>query len=668
MSSPNETIPAGFESLKPQPLPGFENSGDVYWHKFGRATIDFAALKDTREDRTRVLPGTPDREWYHALAKDPRFGEIKSFEDPTGQRLPPNRQGHPDFIKAFPGYPEIPVAGQGDELGEPFTEAADTVLLRHGPEGVEVLLIRRESGYFALPGGIRAHLKNQASHAIDAAGVYRQIQTAQEPTAETARRALRNKAGIELPGSAFQKAVYTGIVDDIRNSSGAAMYSTVFAVVDDERRLNPATHPPPAFTTRFVTLKELLNSHSEPTLGGLWGSHAYFLQRAIWSEFVVNPARFNSLSEGERAELKQVLAYDPLDQLLDDEVTCAAQNHWASAQWGRRLPWPVRGSLLSPLQGGAPVPGMEAMQGHLSLVPAWVMKKAHRLPGYGVDDLIADLDTHRDNHTDIPHQMDFRYLEVLKREEPARIAQWVQYLGSEAITANRVWVRSALAVLERLGLDKKNLGALQPGDPKLEGLLELKRQMISAERARSIAELIQTLAENDLVCDFMIRAHTAWREQTYRQTIQPGQLTADPYRQGERSMVMGTLVAEFKEGLVEEFAKLSDASAAFGKGDPVSYLSQTVTTRVAALRQELEANPVVSGAQTFYLMLQIGRVLEELAADRYLPHGFRALLHNQIGDLVYIVKMDANSAVVSGILNAARKQGARLKYKIEPEF
>lgn len=665
---PSETIPAGFAALKPKPLPGFENSGDVYWHKLGRASIDFSALKDSRDDhRTRVRFRTPNKPWYHALSSDLQFEQIRWFKDPTGRMLPPNRHGYPDFKQSFTGYPEIPVEGQGDELGEIFTEAADTVLLRRTTKGIEVLLIQRASGYFSLPGGIRAPLGDEQLYEISDAGIYRQISEAKESAADSARRALREKAGLELPADAFDKVVYSGIVDDVRNSSGAAMYSTAFSYVDKQSLLRTTLQALSGVTAVFVPLQELLSNHSEPTLGGLWGSHAYFLKQALWHEYVTQPAQFNELTDAERTTIREVLAYDPLDTLLDDEVVYAAQNQWASVQWSRRVPWPVRGPLMTPLEDGYLLSGMEKLQGHLSLVPAWIMKKARRLPDYSIDELISDLELHRDNHTDIPEYINFRYLEVLKHESSERIAKWLQYLGKEAIEANLVWVRSAMAVLKRLGIDKKHLGTLQSGTPTMEGLLELKRQMIAVEGARSIVELIQMLSENDQSCDFMVNAHTAWREATYSKFIQPEQITANPYRAGERSVVIRDAVRELGENLRADQAALQAQAPPLNEGDMASKASKTITARITKLRQELEANPIVSGAQTFYLMLQIGRVLEELVADRSLPSVFRTQIQNQLGDLVYVVKMDANSAVISGILNAARKEGARVKYKIEPE-
>ncbi|MCD6051912.1 MAG: hypothetical protein K0Q55_3330 [Verrucomicrobia bacterium] len=664
----HESIPSGFTGLKPKPLPSFENSGDVFWHKLGRASIDFAALKDSHEDhRTRIQLKAPNKPWYHALASDLNFGDIRWFMDPTGRMLPPNRHGHPDFKQVFTGYPEIPVEGQGDELGEIFTEAADTVVLRRGAQGIEVLLTQRSSGYFALPGGIRAQAGDDQLYEINAAGVYRQIPEAKETAVETARRALREKAGIELPSDALGQPLYYGIVDDVRNSSGAAMYSTLFSYVDEKSAIKTTAQILTGIIAPFVPLSELLHNHSEPTLGGLWGSHAYFLKLALWHEYVVHPTRFKELTEEERNTLREILAYDPLDTLLDDEVTYAAQNQWASVQWNYRLPWPVRGPLMTPLEGGYLLPGMEKLQGHLGLVPAWIMKKARRLPDYGVDELISDLELHRDNHSDIPEYINFRYLESLKHEDPERIKKWLQYLGKEAIEANRVWVRSAMAILKRLGIDKKHLGSLQPGTATLESLLELKRQMMAVEAARSITELVQMLAENDQANDFMVVSHTAWRENTYSKFMQPGQITANPYRPGERSVVIRGLVHDLGESIRHDLADLRSQTPPLSDGDLAIKASKAVGARITKLRQELEANPTVSGAQSFSVMLQIGRMLEEMVKDRSLPPVFRTQIQNQIGDLVYVVKMDANSAVISGILNAARKQGARLKYKIEPE-
>ncbi len=669
MNQPVESIPAGFAGLKPKPLPSFENSGDVFWHKLGRASIDFAALQDSEDDHgTRVQLRSPEKPWYRELAADSRFGDIRWFKDPTGRMLPTNRQGHPDFKQVFIGYPEIPVEGQGDELGEIFTEAADTAVLRRGAQGIEVLLIQRASGYFALPGGIRTQIGEEPLYLIDAEGIYCQRPCAKESAAETARRVLQQKAGIELPAEAFQHVVYSGIVDDVRNSSGAAMYSTVFAYVDEQNAIRTTAQVLSGLVAPFVPLRELLNNHSEPTLGGLWGSHAYCLKQALWHEYATRPDRFNALTEEDRNTLREVLAYDPLDTLLDEEVAYAAQNQWASVQWNHRLPWPVRGPLMSPLEGGNLLPGMEKLQGHLGLVPAWIMKKARRLPSYSIDELISDLELHRDNHSDIPEHINFRYLEALKREDPQRIRKWMHYLGKEAFEANRIWVRSAVAVLKRLGIDKKQLGSLYTGGASLESLLELKRQMMAVEGARSIPELVLMLAENEQVNDFMVGSHAAWREGTYSKTIQPGQITANPYRTGERTVVIRKQVNELGERIMLELRALPQQDPALSEADLASRASKTINTSVNKLRQEMEASPTPSGAQTFALMLQIGKMLGELASEKSLLPVFRTQLHNQIGDLVYVVKMDANSAVISGILNAARKQGARLKYKIEPEL
>jgi ADP-ribose pyrophosphatase YjhB (NUDIX family) len=662
---PSEIVPAEFASLKPKPLPGFENSGDIYWHKLGRASIDFAALKDSREDRTRLQLKAPNKPWYRALNADPRFTEIRSFCDPTGKTLLPNRFGHPDFKQAFAGYPEIPIEGQGDELGEIFTEAADTIILREGESGIEVMLIQRASGYFALPGGIRAQVNDSKLYEIDSTGVYRQLPAAKETAIETARRSLRDKAGTHLPVEAFSHVVYSGIVDDIRNSNGAALYSTVFSLVDEQHQIKLPKGFPPEICACFVPVQSLLRNHNEPTLGGLWGSHAYFLKLALWAEYVVLPARFQKLSSEQRDVLRQTLAYDPLDTLLAEEVSYAAQNQWASGQWTRRVPWPVRGSLMSPLDGGQLLSGMEKLQGHPGLVPAWIMKKSRRLHDYSIDDLRADLELHRDNHSDIPEQVQFSYLSNLKQEAPERIQQWLQYLGKEALEANHVWVSSALAILKRLGIDKKNLGLLESGDDAMESLLEFKRQLMAIEAARSIAELVQMLTENDQACDYMVTAHTAWREPTYG--LPAGSLTTDPYRRGERPAALRKLVKSFSEEVISDGRSFKARLETGSAGELTQAAAKTLAGRVANLRQTVEKNPAVSGAQSFNLMLQIGSALEELAANDKLPLVFRAQIRNQLADLVFVVKMDANSAVVSGILNAARKQGAKVKYKIEPE-
>jgi len=668
MNESVETVPAGFAALKPRPLPSFENSGDIFWHKLGRASIDFAALKDSQEDnRTRIQLKAPNKPWYHALASDPRFENIRWFKDPTGRMLPPNSYGHPDFMQVFTGYPEIPVEGQGDELGEIFTEAADTVVLRRGDQGIEVLLTQRASGYFALPGGIRSQKDGGNLYEISETGVYQQIAGSKASEVETARRALREKAGIELPVEAFGRPVYSGIVDDVRNSSGAAMYSTVYAYVDETSSLKTNAQLLTGIVAPFIPLQELLQNRSEPTFGGLWGSHGYFLKQALWHEYVIQPARFQALTEAERNTLREALSFDVLDTLLDDEVTYAAQNQWASVQWKHRVPWPVRGPLMIPLDGGELLPGMEKMQGHLGLVPAWILKKARRLPDYTIDELISDLELHRDNHSDIPEHINFRYLEALKQVQPERVTKWLAYLGKEAIEANHVWVRSAMAILKRLGIDKKQLGSLQPGTATLASLLELKRQMMAVESARSIAELVQMLAENDEAKDFMVVSHTAWREGTYSAFIQPGQITANPYRPGERSSFIRGQIIELVENIRTDLADLNTQLSERNAGDMATQASKTIGTRITNLRKDLEANPTASGAQTFAVMLQIGRMLENLASDRTLPSVFRTQIQNQMGNLVYVVKMDANSAVISGILNAARKQGARLKYKIEPE-
>ena len=126
-------------------------------------------------------------------------------------------------------------------------------------------------------------------------------------------------------------------------------------------------------------------------------------------------------------------------------------------------------------------------------------------------------------------------------------------------------------------------------------------------------------------------------------------------------------MSKLGEDITQELKSLIEQTPALSEAELASAASKTIHTKVNKLRQELEASPTPSGAQTFSLMLQIGKMLGELANDKQLPPVFRTQLHNQIGDLVYVVKMDANSAVISGILNAARKQGARLKFKIEPE-
>jgi len=162
-------------------------------------------------------------------------------------------------------------------------------------------------------------------------------------------------------------------------------------------------------------------------------------------------------------------------------------------------------------------------------------------------------------------------------------------------------------------------------------------------------------------------SHTAWREGTYSAFIQPGQITANPYRPGERSSFIRGQIIELVENIRTDLADLNTQLSERNAGDMATQASKTIGTRITNLRKDLEANPTASGAQTFAVMLQIGRMLENLASDRTLPSVFRTQIQNQMGNLVYVVKMDANSAVISGILNAARKQGARLKYKIEPE-
>jgi hypothetical protein len=293
------------------------------------------------------------------------------------------------------------------------------------------------------------------------------------------------------------------------------------------------------------------------------------------------------------------------------------------------------------------------------------LKKARRLPDYGIDEFITDLELHRDNHKDIPEHIHFRYLINLRNENPERIRKWMQYLGKEAIEANHVWVRSAVAILKRLGIDKKQLGNLKTGDEAMESLLEFKRQMIAVEGARSIAELIQMLAENEQACDFMVNAHTAWRETTY--ALPEGSLTTDPYRRGERAEVLRKMVQQMGDGILADGREFKAKIATTSEGELTQQAAVTLSERVSRLRHEVEKNPLVSGAQSFYLMLQIGRALEELAPMQTLPAIFRTQIQNQLADLVCVVKMDANSAVVSGILNAARKQGAKVKYKIEPE-
>ncbi len=656
-SQQNKVVPADFLGLEPSAYPSFENSGEIYWHKLGRASMDLAELTDAKEDKGAVALAAPDKDWFQPIARDERFRNIKAFEDPTGRRLPPNEHGHPDFMQAYPGYPAIPVIGQGDELGEPFTGAVDTVVLRHGACDIEVLLIQRGSGYYAFPGGVVQQTQKGKTYEIDAEGIYRQLTSAHESPATTARRALQRRAGIDLPEDRFTREVYSGILDDIRNSSGAAMYGRVFAVVDDARNVPEPKSTSAQREARFVPLAELLNNTQEPTLDGLWGCHAFLLKWALWSEFVTDPDRYAKLNETDRDQIRQVLAYDPLDYLLSDEVTYAAQNHWASAQWGRRLPWPVRGTICFPLVGGAILPGMERMHGHPSLVPAWVMRKARRLRSYSIDELIADLELHRDNHEGIPATVDFSYLRALYHAEPKDVMEWMDYLGHEALEANRVWVHNAEAILDRLRINKKELGCLEDGDSMVTQLLELKRQMQALEGATSLSNLALRLEENPEGQDFMIRAHSGWRETFHQQHLPPKSVTQAPYREGIDPRIIAVEIQQFQTDLRAAWKQVVES---WGNTRPKLF-GETLARRVTQLRNRFEIDPLVSGVQTFQLMLSIGRVLEQMAATGDLTPPIVTSINNQLSDLLYVIKMDANSAVITGILNAARKEGAKLR-------
>ncbi|MEW6303584.1 MAG: hypothetical protein AB1705_08945 [Verrucomicrobiota bacterium] len=657
-------IPPGFEPFAPKPYPAFVNSGEVYWHKLGKASLDLSRLEGATTDGTAIFLPPPAVEWFHPIQQDERFDEIKWYEDPNGKRIPPNHFGHPDFRQAFPGYPDIPVVGQGDELGETFTETADVAVMRIGERGVEVLLFQRPSGYYALPGGIVLQTVKGKGYEIDDQGVYRQLKSAHEKAAVTARRSLLRKAGIDLPEKRFNTEVYQSVLDDIRNSSGAAMYAHVFCILDTSGEIPDPDPELLGHDARFFTLAELVDEFGEPTLPSLWGCHAFLLQNVLWYGFVVNPENFARLYETDKELIKEVLSYHPFTHLLDDEVTSAAQDHWASQQWGRRLPWYVRGNIESPRRGGGVLPGMTGKQGHRSLVPAWIMRKACRFPGYNVEHLIQDLDFHKSAHADIPRETDFSYLITLKHADPKLITEWLAYLGREALEANKVWVSRAESVLGQLNIDRTRLGELRLGDAKLNQLLELKRQMKFVEGAQTFAQLRQALAENQQVFDFMVRAHAGWREHTYG--LPDGSVTKDPHSPG----VDKNLVPTFIERLRRDISRFIDA--ANHPADPANRrpknLQQILTVEIPRWRKKLEMSPSTSAAQTFGLMLDMGHLMEEFTGPG-LTEDTRQFLSNQIADLLYVIKMDANSAVITGILNAARKQGARLEQELpKPEL
>jgi hypothetical protein len=435
------------------------------------------------------------------------------------------------------------------------------------------------------------------------------------------------------------------------------MYGRVFAIVDDARAVPEPKSTSTEREARFVPLSELLNNTQEPTLDGLWGCHAFLLKWALWLEFITNPERYAKLNETDRDQIRQVMAYDPLDYLLSDEVTYAAQNHWASAQWGRRLPWPVRGAICFPMVGGAILPGMERMQGHPSLVPAWIMRKARRLHRYTIDELIADLELHRDNHEGIPATVDFSYLRALYHADAKDVSDWTGYLGHAALDANRVWVHNAEAILDRLRINKKELGGLEDGDSLVTQLLELKRQMQALEGATSLSNLAQRLEENQEGRDFMIRAHSGWRETYYQQYLPPKSITQAPYREGIDPRIVAGGLQQFEEELRAAWKQVTES---WGATRPRLF-GETLARRVTQLRTRFETDPQVAGGQTFHLMLAIGRSLEQMAATGNLSQPIVNSINNQLGDLLYVIKMDANSAVVTGILNTARKEGAKLR-------
>jgi len=173
-------------------------------------------------------------------------------------------------------YGRTGIVGQGllGKWGENW--AADPVITRHDPKTGKllVLLIQRTEGEWAIPGGM--------------------VDPEDSKLSLTAARELKEETGLDIKMDAAEE-VYTGIVDDARNTDNSWMMTKVYHLHLDTGVSQKIDKVPLETEAPCEVRQVMWITYDDPRLQNLFASHTQFIKITLASL----PEKINSFGKGE---------------------------------------------------------------------------------------------------------------------------------------------------------------------------------------------------------------------------------------------------------------------------------------------------------------------------------------------------------------------------------
>lgn len=246
--------------------------------------------------RTDAPPHYPQREVRADITSfdDPNYTPVyyaapHVFDGSRGlhawaESMPEGEAAREEYLAQLPKNPGGPTGIYGPgELGKPVNWAADAVALAVQPESGNIYQIQilRKSGQWAIPGGM--------------------VDTGEAPY-DAATRELREETGVELPPTEA-KELYSGYVDDFRNTDTHYMSSTAFLVTIPWETASALKFEVQDESEGITGLG--LRELTAERVSKMFGSHPELVKLAL-AELAVNHAQLRLDEQTERAMLENI--------------------------------------------------------------------------------------------------------------------------------------------------------------------------------------------------------------------------------------------------------------------------------------------------------------------------------------------------------------------------
>lgn len=232
--------------------------------------------------------------------------------------------------------------------------------------------------------------------------------------------------------------------------------------------------------------------------------------------------------------------------------------------------------------------------------------------------------------------------EALTTSTPTEIREWIKFIkGTDKKKGfafqNDNWADNSIQLLKAIQANGNNLEVRLP---------ELREDFIAFKKLSRANDILNFLSNHQLLLHSLIQIHDGWREKYYHidlTDIAPEEIHVD----SELKDLRLKLPAEGLKGIIDS----TQHSIDLGFMDSVKRLRYQLQDSIESERIFIEPDRNTSPKFTYFLLLSYALQLEEITeSNKYSP-----LIIEEVkvvlGDLLYVLKQDANIAPVDSLIN-----------------